>query len=57
MCVWDGTNTAYTDTSTPDIGTTTPLSFSVSISGGNANLKANASSGSWTIKVGTRVIF
>ena len=57
MCVWDGTNTAYTDTSTPDIGTTTALSFSVSISSGNANLIANASSGTWTIKVGTRVIF
>jgi hypothetical protein len=57
MCVWDGVTTAYTDTSTPDIGITLPLTFSVSISGGNVNLIANASSGSWTIKVGTRVIF
>ena len=58
MCVWDGTNTSFTDNSTPDLnGSTLGLNFTVSISGGNVNLLANATSGTWTVKVGTRVIF
>jgi hypothetical protein len=58
MAAWDGTSATYTDTSTPDLNsTTTPLSFQVVVSGSDVNLIADATSGTWTIKVGTRIIF
>ena len=58
MSVWDGSSTEYTDYSTPDIGgATTGISFTVTSSGGIVTLNAVITSGTWNIKVGTRVIF
>jgi hypothetical protein len=58
MCVWDGVTTAYTDNSTPDInGSTLPLTFSTGISGGDVLLFASASSGTWVVVTGARIIF
>jgi len=56
--VWNGSNSQYTDYSTPDIGgATTGITFSVSANGTTASLVANVTSGTWTVKVGSRVIF
>jgi hypothetical protein len=58
MSVWDSSTATYTDVSTPDLnGSTLGLNFSVIVSGSNVLLKANATSGTWTVKVGTRIIF
>ena len=58
MSVWNDAIATYTDNSTPDLdGSTTALSFEVRVSGSNVILVANAASGTWTIKVGTRIIF
>ena len=60
MAVWDssGTTAGSTDFSTPDIvGSTIGISFSVSVASPTVSLNASVTSGSWTVKVGTRVIF
>ena len=58
MCVWDNTSTTFNDVSTPDLnGSTLGFSWNVIVSGSNLILRANATSGTWTIKVGTRIIF
>jgi hypothetical protein len=58
LCVWNSTGASYTDTSTTDLGTsTTGISFTVTSSGGIVTLNAVITSGTWNIKVGTRVIF
>jgi len=56
MSVWDGTNISYTDYSTTDIGDSSPVSFTASIDGSNVKLEAEISSGTWTIKLGIRLI-
>jgi|688.fasta_scaffold00656_72 hypothetical protein len=57
MVVWDGTNVEFTDTSTNDItATTSGLSWTAAISGSNLNLTATITSGTWNIKIGSRVI-
>jgi hypothetical protein len=58
MSVWDSSNATFNDTSTPDLnGSTLGFVFDVQISGSNVLLIANVTSGTWTIKVGTRIIF
>ena len=58
MAVWDNTLSSFTDNSTPDLGgSTAPLSFRVAVLGGNVELRANATSGDWTVKVNTRITF
>ena len=58
MTVWDNSTTAYTDYSTPDIGgSTTGISFTTSTDGSNVFLNAVITSGTWVVKVGSRVIF
>jgi hypothetical protein len=58
IAVWDGTLSVFTEYSTPDLnGSTTGISFSTTISGGNILLQVNVTSGTWTVKVGSRVIF
>jgi len=52
----DGTNKTYTETTTTDIGSTTPVTFNVSILGGNFQLEASASTSTWTVKTTTRVL-
>jgi len=57
MCVWNGSNVAYTDTSTTDlVASTAGIEFSVDISGSDVRLRATITTGTWKVKVGTRVI-
>ena len=59
MVVWNATaNTAeFTDTSTNDLGgSTAGLIFSVAITSNNLELTATISTGTWTIKIGARVL-
>jgi hypothetical protein len=59
MSVWDGSTTAYTDYSTPDIGAgnTTGISFQTIVDGSNILFQAVVTSGTWTVKVGSRIVF
>jgi hypothetical protein len=54
--IWDGSNVDYTDTSTNDIGNTTPVSFLVALSGGNAILQVSVTTSTWRIKTIIRTI-
>lgn len=57
MCVWDGTNITYTDTSTVDLGGSTQgIKLSASISGQNVIVQSDVTSETWSIKLGARVI-
>jgi hypothetical protein len=58
MAVWDNNffNVSYTDTSTNDYGFTSGIEFLVTLSGSNIVLNAIITSGTWTVKVGTRII-
>jgi hypothetical protein len=60
MAVWNSTGTAAgsTDYSTTDIfGSTLDISFNVTAAAPSVSLIASVTSGTWTVKVGTRVIF
>jgi hypothetical protein len=50
MAIWSGTSVNFTETSTNDIGVTTPLTFGYVISGSSAVLQASASTGTWIVK-------
>jgi hypothetical protein len=50
MAIWSGTSVNFTETSTNDIGVTTPLTFGYVISGSSAVLRASASTGTWTVE-------
>ena len=50
MAIWSGTTVNFTETSTNDIGVTTPLTFGYTISGSSAVLRASASTGSWIVE-------
>jgi hypothetical protein len=56
VSIWDGVNVDYTDTSTNDIGNTTPVTFLVALSGGNAILQASVTTSTWRIKTIIRTI-
>lgn len=57
MAVWDGTNVEFTETSTLDLGASTAaFNWSVDISGANVRLKATIASGTWTAKIGARIL-
>jgi len=58
MTVWDGTNTAFTDSSTPDLNASTgTVKFYTVITGSDLELYASIGSGTWDISVGTRIVF
>jgi hypothetical protein len=54
--IWVGSNVQYTDTSTLDVGTTTGVSFNVTLSGGNAILRSSATTTGWIVKTIIRSI-
>lgn len=59
MAVWDSTSeeVKYTETSTPDLnGSTSGISFSLYITSNNVILRADVSSGNWSIRLGVRLI-
>jgi hypothetical protein len=56
--VWNNSTAGYTDYSTTDIiNSTSGISFTADISSGNVRLNAVITSGTWSIKVSTNVIF
>jgi hypothetical protein len=58
MATWDNSGAAWTDSSTPDLNTSTiGLGFTVTVSSGNANLNAVVTSGTWTIRLAIRIIY
>jgi len=57
MTAWVGSATVFTEYSTPDIGSTTGISFSTSSDGTNVSLNTIVTAGTWTIKVGSRIMF
>jgi hypothetical protein len=54
--VWNGTSLEYVETSTNDIGSTTNLILSASISAGAIRLQGTSLSGTWSVKTLTRMI-
>lgn len=57
MAVTNGTNVEFTDTATNDLtATTAGLTWSVSVISTNIVLTATITSGTWNIKVGTRML-
>ena len=54
--VWNGASLEFTETSTNDIGTTTNLALSASLSGANVLLQGTSLSGSWNVKTLTRML-
>lgn len=50
MSVWNGTTVAFTDNSTTDIGSTTPVTASVVISGVNVRLNMQTNTSGWKVK-------
>ena len=59
MVVWNATaNTAeFTDASTNDLGgSTVGLTFLVAITSNNLELTASISTGTWTVKIGARIL-
>lgn len=53
---WNGNNIEYTETSTNDIGNTTSLQLSTSLSAGSVKLRATSIMGSWSVKTLARMI-
>jgi len=55
--VWKGTAAEYNETSTPDIlGSTLGIGFSVAINDPNIELTTEIITGTWDMKIGTRII-
>jgi hypothetical protein len=58
LAAWNCTGATYTETSTPDLnGSTEGISFSVDVSSNIVRLNAVVTSGTWDVKVGSRIIF
>lgn len=55
MSVWSGTSIAYTETPTSSIGTTTGITFNMTI-GTTATLRASGTTAGWTVKTIVRSI-
>jgi hypothetical protein len=56
MSIWSGSTTQYADVATNDIGSTTDVSFSVSVSGDYAVFSSSATTANWTLKTIVRSI-
>ena len=50
MSVWNGTTTQFTDNSTLDVGSTTPVTCSVSIVGSDVQFNIQTNTSGWAIK-------
>jgi hypothetical protein len=50
MAIWSGASVNFTETSTNDLGDTTPLNFGFVISGASAVLEVSASTSTWVVK-------
>ena len=56
MSIWSGTSVNITETSTTSIGSTTGITFNMTVSSGNAILRASGTTAGWTVKVIVRSI-
>ena len=56
MAIWSGVTSQYTDVSTNDIGDTTGVILSVSVSGSSAIFSSSANTSGWTLKTIVRSI-
>lgn len=56
ITTWSGSTVEYTELSTNSIGTTSAVTFSISVSAGSAILSATASSGTWSVRTMIRTI-
>ena len=56
MSIWSGSTAQYTDVATNDIGSTTDVTFSVSVSGNYAVFSSSATTANWTLKTIVRSI-
>jgi hypothetical protein len=56
MAIQSGTSVNFTETTTTDFGNTTPVSFTVIVTGSNMALTGSSTSGAWTIKTIIRTI-
>ena len=57
MSTWNGSDVAFTDTSTPDLnGSTRAIEFNVAIITGNVTLRSVVTSGTWSVDTGIRII-
>jgi hypothetical protein len=54
--VWNGNSVEYTETSTNDIGSTSNLILSASVTAGAIRLQATSLSGSWSVKTLARML-
>ena len=58
LAAWNCTGTTYTEYSTPDLnGSTEGISFQVDTNSNNIRLKVIVTSGTWLVKVATKIIF
>jgi hypothetical protein len=58
MVGWTCSGSTFTDVSTPDLnGTTQGISFDVDINTNNVRILAVVTSGTWNVKIGTKIIF
>lgn len=58
LAAWNCSGATYTETSTPDLsGSTSGIIFNVTVQSQNVNLNAVVSSGTWEVKIGSRIIF
>jgi hypothetical protein len=58
MTTWDVSGASWTDTSTPDLNSSTlGLGFTVTVGGGNVRFNSVVTSGTWTVRLAVRVIY
>jgi hypothetical protein len=58
MTTWDGSSATWTDTSTPDLNSSTlGLGFTVTVSGGNVNFNSVVTSGTWTVRLSVKIVY
>ena len=56
MSIFSGSTVEFTETSTNDIGLTTPITFTMSSDGSNASLQVSAATTGWEVKTIVRSI-
>lgn len=55
MTAWNGGNITYADTSTADIGNTTDVDMTTSLSSGNVLLRVTTTTDNWSVKTVSRI--
>jgi hypothetical protein len=56
IAIWSGNTVNYTEVTTNDIGSTTPITFNMTVTSGLALLRVSATTNSWTVKTIVRSI-